>query len=155
MTKEISLSRGLVALVDDDDYEWLGQWKWCSFFKNDGPPYAARTEQGRNIFMHRLIMSAPPRQIIDHRNKNTLDNTRSNLRFASEAQNSANRRKISNAKPYKGIFRNKLRWQARVEVNHKGIYLGSYRTPEEAARAYDRAAREYFGDFAQLNFPEQ
>jgi hypothetical protein len=151
MSKTIQLTRGMVAIVDDADYDFLNQWKWCSF-KAGGKWYAFR---GPGILMHRLITGAPKEKDVDHRNGNGLDNRRKNLRVCSESQNAFNKNKYkNNTSGFKGVERRVNRWQATIRANNKRYYIGSFPTAEDAALAYDRAARELHGSFARLNFPE-
>ncbi len=160
--KEIELTQGKVALVDDSDFEWLSQWNWHA--RTDcKTPYAqrfTRVPRKHHIKMHRFIISAPIGMEVDHIDGNGLNNQRANLRLATRAQNAANRGKnIGNSTGYKGVFRyhaGQLRWSAQIGNSRgKTIYLGKFSTPEEAARAYDAAARERFGEFAKLNFPDE
>lgn len=161
--KTIPLSQGLVALVDDADFEWLSQWKWTAQRRTDGKThYAIRCVYAdgtqTRVFMHREIMQAPEGIEVDHRDFDGLHNTRDNVRLATHPQNQANRRPLSNnSSGFKGVGRsaNGQRWQASIRVNGRGHYLGGYLTKEAAALAYDAAAREHFGEFACLNFPDQ
>lgn len=161
MTREIPLSKGLVALVDDEDYDWLladGKWHVTGYTHR---LYAARTRWvGKRSFgerMHRLLL--PGTAYVDHINGNGLDNRRSNLRPASAAQNAQNRRRRSdNRSGYKGVGKSvvpRKPWIAAIGVNGTHCYLGVFATAEEAARAYDAAAVERFGEFARLNFPKE
>lgn len=107
--------------------------------------------------MHREIMVAPSGQYVDHVNGNKLDNRRENLRMCSNSQNMANRRAPRvNRSGFKGVhfFKRDGTWRAAITQDYKTKHIGYYATPEEAARAYDIKARELFGEFAQLNFPE-
>jgi hypothetical protein len=157
--REIPLTQGLVALVDAADYEWLIQWKWYAQ-KTISTWYAARNSSrgGTRIFvlMHRAIMLPEPDQLIDHRDMNGLNNTRANLRFATKHENMRHTGLTTrNTSGYKGVSWSKKgnRWFATIQINSKTKFLGNYLTPEEAARAYDVAAKEAFGEFAWLNFP--
>ena len=112
--------------------------------------------------MHRLIMSCPDDMFVDHIDGNTLNNTRENLRICTHLQNHRNKKKTRRYKgrptisQFKGVNRaSKNTWLAKLQKNRERIYLGCYPTEEEAARAYDAAAREHFGEFAKLNFPEK
>jgi hypothetical protein len=162
MVKEIPLgiSNG-VTLVDDEDFPWLSLFSW--HIKWNGTdhrfPYAGRLVNKKYILMHRVILSCPPDKIVDHKNRNTLDNQRHNLRICGKAQNSRNVRtagSLTNGIPFKGIskhkdkFRNKP-WSARLFSHGRRLSLGYYRTPEEAAEAYNAAALQHFGEFACLN----
>lgn len=161
MTREIPLSKGYVALVDDADYEWLverGPWH-ASGHKNN--LYAVHTEftppnSFKPIRMHLLIL--PTDLTVDHINRNPFDNRRSNLRIATHRQNSQNRKQRSDSKmPYKGIQRMKKDcknpWIAGISIDGKRVHLGVFPTAEDAARAYDEAARKHHGEFAYVNFP--
>jgi hypothetical protein len=153
MSKKIVLSKGKYAIVDDADFGWLNQWKWCY----TGRGTAKRTVNGKSILMHRLIMAAPDGIEVDHINRNTLDNRRVNLRFATRNQQAQNRGIQSNNRSgYLGVHYHKShqgkKWRARIGVNGKYIYLGHFHTPEEAAKAYDKAAKKWHGEFATVNF---
>jgi hypothetical protein len=122
--------------------------------------YARARLGDRTVQMHRLIMNVTlgDKVIVDHINGDRLDNRRSNLRIATVAQNSRNTRLSRlNSSGYKGVsWRSReQRWMARITRNGKSRYLGYFATAEEAARAYDAAAREAFGSFAKVNFPHQ
>jgi hypothetical protein len=151
VTREIALSRGLVALVDDEDYERLAQHRW---YATTGP-YAARKKDGKVIYMHREILGLVGRSsrvYADHKNRNTLDNRRSNLRMCTQTQNMGNvgpRR----GRRFKGVSRRGGSWRAYINLQYRQIGLGAYTSEEDAARAYDAAALKYFGEFACLNFP--
>jgi hypothetical protein len=105
--------------------------------------------------MHRAVLglSAGDRTRVDHKDHDTLDNRRSNLRVSTRSQNSANQLKTRGTSKYKGVHKLKDRWKAQIEVDGKKRYLGSFVREEEAARAYDAAAVEAFGEFALINFP--
>lgn len=152
--KRISLVDGFYALVDADDYEWLNQYTWhlC------GGGYAARAVRGTQILMHREIMDAPKGKFVDHIDGNRANNCRANLRICTQNENMRNQGKRPNAtSPFKGvyIYRRTGKWCAKLQLNGKSIWLGYFDDEVEAARAYDRAAVEYFGEFARLNFPEE
>jgi hypothetical protein len=156
--KEIHLTRGMVALVDDDLYEHLSQWKWCVTWSGFNW-YAARTQtlpnkKQQRVYMHREVLNAPPGTQVDHVSGDRLDNTRQNLRLATNQQNSCNRPAQSrNTSGYKGVSFDKARgkWDARIMSDGTQICLGRYATKEEAARAYNEASMLYHGEFARLN----
>ena len=136
-------------LVDDEDYEWLSQYRWRLFLSKSNV-YAVTSVSGQEILMHRLIMNAGPGQSIDHKSGNGLDNSRTNLRFATQKQNTANMRKRSGTtSKYKGVwyFAEINKWTARIQNE----YLGCFDTEEEAAVTYNEAARIRFGEFARPN----
>lgn len=154
--KEIPLTRGYVALVDDEDFEWLSQWKWCVHFGGTkyGKPYAMRRSGDHTMRIHRLVMGCTKGdgRHIDHINGNSLDNRRSNLRDCTPSQNGENahaNRKGSSR--FKGVSQDRGRWRARIRVKRKLYSLGHFDTEEEAARAYNESARDMFGDYACLN----
>jgi hypothetical protein len=150
--REISLSRGLIAQIDDTDSELVNRYAW--FAEDYRGKFRARAT-GTKIYMHRLIMGDPPDgHEIDHINGDALDNRRSNLRFCTRSQNAQNRgkRKGTTQSLYKGITRNKKGWQARITVDGKRISLGLFKNELEAALAYDTKAKELFGEYAKCNF---
>jgi hypothetical protein len=151
--KEIPLTKGLIALVDDCDYLDISRYKWGAGSRNGG--YVAKRKQdGKHIYMHREVLHAPDGLVVDHINHNTLDNRRSNLRLCTQKQNIRNSQlSIRNKSGYKGVHKawGHTTWRASIEVNNRYISLGYYDTPEAAARAYDDAAVKYFGNFAHTN----
>lgn len=155
MTKLIHLTQNRMAIVDDEDYDWLMQWKWY-FHKG----YAQRSIVRRKAHMHRIILNAPQGMEVDHINGNGLDNRRANLRLATRQQNGQNQRKAHNkTSRFKGVTWNKRnnKWQCAFWMPkpvNKYIYLGLFSDEIEAAKLYDRYAREHFGEFARLNFPD-
>lgn len=155
MSKKIPLSRGLFAIVDNEDFEWLNQWKW-SVHKTGNYLYAGRMCKGKTIKLHRFIMGATKFQIVDHANRNTLDHQRSNLRICNKGQNNMNAGlRVNNISGYKGVgWRPKSKtWRAQIQANRKWLHLGYFDIKEDAARAYDKAAKKLHGEFARLNFP--
>lgn len=159
MTKLINLTQGKVSLVDDDDFDRLNKHKW--FYHHNG--YAARNSahfygKRHMIQMHREIIKTPIGMETDHINQNGLDNRKENLRICTTAENQKNiKTKSNNTSGFKGVNFNKQcqGWIARITMNRQQHYLGAFSTPEEAAHAYDAAARLYHGEFAALNFPKE
>lgn len=166
MCKVLPLSAGRVAVVDTDDYERASQFKWslktAPSPRRDGKInyYAERRpSQHTYITLHGFIMSCQAGQIPDHINRDGLDNRRANLRIASTVQNAANRGpQINNTTGFKGVVvRNKksgIRYVAAIQIEGQMIHLGTFFNPEDAARRYDMAAREAWGEFAFTNFQQ-
>lgn len=141
----------MVALVDDADFEWLNQFKW--YAKGPEGRYVYAVTGSEKTRMHRLIL--PEVVLVDHQNRDTLDNRRENLRPATRTDNGANAvRRTDNTSGFKGVYWNKEKrqWVARVGVRGKRRYLGHFDDLWQAARAYDAAAKEHFGEFACANF---
>jgi len=162
--KEIPLTQGKVAIVDDEDYPLVSQYKWhadCQL----GMWYAISGKHPQ-ITMHRLILGLQPGdgEGVDHVDRNGLNNRRSNIRIATRSQNMANTKKSSGGRAdfwglnskYKGVTRRNgsRKWYVQIQVNGKTIHLGSYDDEMVAAQVYDDAAKEYFGEFARCNFGE-
>ena len=153
--KQIQLTQGQFALVDDCDHEYLSQFKWCAA-KYRGKFYAVR---GRpSVRMHRVVAERAGMKIedleVDHDDHNGLNNVRSNLRPATTSQNQWNRAlQKDNTSGFKGVcwHQRSRKWQARIRVNGKLVYLGYHDDKIDAARAYNEAAIKYFGEFAYLN----
>lgn len=150
MVKEIDVTKGAVAIVDDDDYEHLAQFKW--HLHNAG--YAVTTIKGKKEYMHRIILSAKKGDVVDHANHNTLDNRKENIRICTHRENLRNSRNFGGRSKYRGVTeykRSKYKWAAKIVTEEGTVNIGYYRTEIEAAYAYDLAAKEHFGEFALLN----
>jgi len=153
-TRIIPLTRGYSTLVDATDYDWLASYKW-SF--NEGYATCARAQVVEGFRrMHQLLLPVDPGYQVDHSNRNKLDNRRSNLRIATKQQNACNMGlRADSVTGYKGVSprhqRMGVRYWARIRVHNVSINLGRFDTPEEAALAYNDAARHYFSEFAYLN----
>ena len=154
---EVPLTQGKVALIDKSDMLIVGRFRWCATKAGPSLWYAKRTQRwggaSHTVFLHRWIIEAPPGVLVDHVNGNTLDNRRCNLRLATHGQNTVNQRKRESARRFKGVRRYHQRFHARIKQSGVEVTIGIFRTEEDAARAYDRAATETFGAFARLNFP--
>jgi len=158
--KEITLTQGRVALVDDEDYEELNKYKWCAV-KLHGIYYAKRQQKIRKdvekvILMHRQITNFKYK-MIDHIDHDGLNNQKYNLRSCNQAQNTANSRPYeNNTSGLKGVCWHKIgkKWVSQIGFNNNLIYLGLFNDKNDAGRAYDKKAIELFGEFAVLNFPD-
>lgn len=152
----IPLTQGKFAIVDADDYEWLAKYKWnCQ--NNKGGFYAFRSEGHKMIAMHREIIRAPEGLLVDHIDGNGLNNRKSNLRLCTHSQNTYNRRPNRNCSSrYKGISFHKMskKWEVAICCKGKREHLGRFDDEVKAALAYDRKAKQLFGEFAYLNFPK-
>jgi hypothetical protein len=153
MARDLQLTQGKIAVVDDGDYEWLRLFKWR--YTSGG--YAVTTVGDTLLRMHRVLLFAPHYFQVDHIDGDRLNNQRSNLRLCTRKQNSANRRNQANNKSgFKGVRWHKKhrRWYAHIQASNRLYHLGNFATAEHAALAYDAAALRLFGAFARLNFPK-
>lgn len=159
--REIPLTQGQFAIVDDGDYDWLNQYKWNVLKMNGGNFYAVRSslKNGKQyaIYMTRFILGlefGDSRQA-DHQNHNTLDNRRDNIRICTPLQNQRNQKLRSNtSSKYKGVYWDKLKqkWGVQITINRKHKHLGYWIMEEVAALRYDMVAIREYGVFVQLNF---
>jgi hypothetical protein len=161
--KEIPMPNkpGTVALVDDEDYERLSQYRWRA--KGDRDTFYAYTDiyvggKRKMTSMHSMVIKLGGKPQVDHIDHNGLNNQKSNLRAATHSENQRNRSKEKgNTSGFKGVSFQKStgQWQASIRIDGTLVYMGCYGTKEEAARAYDLAAKAKHGKFAKLNFPEE
>lgn len=155
------MTRGKFAIVDPEDYPRFAKHKWF-LAKSPTGSYAARWQRQKakntrkRIWMHREIIQIPPKMVCDHINRNGLDNRKANLRPATVSQNLCNRtkRKTKTLSKYKGLEwdKNQRKWKVRIQLNNRKINLGSFTNEIDAAKAYDKAAKKLFKEFACLNF---
>lgn len=154
--KTIPLTQGLVALVDDADFEAVNAFNWCAD-RRDRRWYASRKIKGTNKqqYLHRFLLPESPR--VDHRDGDGLNNQRKNLRPATRSQNMQGfqRKPRGTSSIYRGVTwstkRNK--WVAQIGFDGKGHFLGHFNVEADAARARDIASLKFFGKDAGLNFP--
>lgn len=156
MTKTIPLSQGKVTLVDDEDYDWLNQWKWCADAGKNNIMYAIRKEnigridgkyKRKKIRLHRAIIGAKKGEIVDHINGDGLDNRKTNLRIVTHRQNCQNLH-INKTSEYPGVSfdRSKRKWAAHIRINKKTKFLGNFNSEIEAFNTYKRAVHELIGE---------
>lgn len=156
--KLIKLTKGQHTIVDAEDYELLTIHKWHvsgKKYKRYVKASIHRFEKRKEMYMHRYLMWAENHEYVDHIDGNPLNNQKNNLRKCTNSQNMANQGTSKvNKTGYKGVkLFSKGKYAAQIQVNRKGIHLGYYSCPKQAAHAYDKAAKKYFGEFARLNFP--
>lgn len=163
--KEIKLSQrgknkslNLVALVDDNDFDYLNQWKWfADKYKNGW--YAGRqdysTGKKKYLKMHRVILGITDSKLLgEHADRNGLNNQRSNLRVATKSQNAINvSSRYNSTSNYLGVcwHKREKKWRAQITKDYKKIQIGSFDNEHEAAIAYNQKAVQLFGEFANLN----
>jgi len=160
--RRIKLTRGKYAIVEPEDFERFNQYNWhCTSYGYAcrKVPKKLRKGEERHAYMHKELCPVPNGKVVDHINRNRLDNRKANLRPATKQQNAWNskfKRKARITRFY-GIYwdKDKEKWQVRLDINGRIRRLGYYADEIEAAKAYDEAAKEYRGEFAVLNFPEK
>ena len=154
--KEIPLSQGKFALVDDEDFERLNKFKWYAhkirhgYYANRGKTITINGKRKRKMFyMHRVILDVPKGFVVDHKNGDPLDNRKSNLRIVTHRQNCQNKIHVTKSSKYPGVYRNNYgqnKWDAAITINKKIRFLGTFNEEREAAKAYERACRELVGE---------
>jgi hypothetical protein len=155
---ELELTRGLKAVVDDEDYEWLNGMSWYAQKDTKGMMYAATSIEGDIVYLHDLLMDPGEGEVVDHKDNDTLNCQKDNLIVSSYQENAMNKSKTKHPRSskHKGVTKMPNgKWKAHIGVNDKDIHLGYFKTEEAAAKAYDDAARKEFGDRAKLNFPKK
>jgi hypothetical protein len=156
---KIPLTQGKFALVDAEDYEYLNKYKWCAVTRKrkDGKRQCFYAVTHPGIRMHRLIMKTPRELEVDHKDGDGLNNQKHNLRNCTRLQNVLNQmtQQTNKTSKYRGVLWNaERRWRVQIQYKSKVYYLGYFDCEEEAARCWDKKAKELFGEFARLNFPE-
>ncbi len=152
---EVHLTQGFTTVVDTLDAPLVSQYKWYATRIGNAIYASTRIEEEGKVswlYMHRLILAAKEGELCDHKDMNTLNNTRENLRICNKAQNSANRGlQQNNTTGYKGIRKIGRKWRAYIKVNQKQIHLGSFSSIEDALIERTRAGICYFGDFYRVH----
>lgn len=150
----IRFGKDKFILIDDEDYDKV---KGLYLYSSGRNGYVKVKHNGKAVFLHRFLLGLKEedKYLVDHKNGDKLDNRKANLRLCTKAENAHNIRKLSrhNSSGYKGVFFDKYgdRWRAKIQYMGKSIFLGSFKSALEAAKAYDRAAKQYFGEFACTN----
>ncbi len=154
--EKIPLTQGQFTSVDDKVCASFAEHKWFAS-KERGRFYAKRHSSSpnrRTIAMHRVVIGAKDGQIVDHIDGDSLNNQRHNLRICTSQQNTMNGKPRGGTSKFKGVLLYKAtgRWQSRITYNYEVYHLGYFKSEVKAAEAYDKAACEFFGNFARLNF---
>lgn len=155
----IPVGRARVAFVDAQDVELVSAYSWHAHVRRNGKTYARTGRSGGvRIYMHRPILATADGMETDHRDGDGLNNRRANLRVATPSQNRANgpayRKRATTASRYRGVHWSRGAWHASIRIAQELRHLGSFSDEDNAARAYDAAALEAWGEFAHLNLPE-
>jgi hypothetical protein len=160
--RRIYLGEGRFTIVEPRDFYWVNKFHW-GLKGNSERSYAIRLvstsdNNVKYLSLHRAIMGSPKGLLVDHKNRNRLDNRRANLRIATNSQNQFNKSKTrrKTASRFVGVTFVKSigRWRAQIMLDRKNIFLGNFENETEAAKAYDSAAIKYHGEFARFNFPD-
>lgn len=154
----LPLSRGYFAMIDAEDADRVSPWLWSVLERPGRSSYVLRREKGLGtVYLHRFLMNAPPGLQVDHVDGDGLNCRRGNMRLCTASQNQMNRANARSEKSsrYKGVFWSKhhRKWIAQIKLDYVGRCIGRFDSEDDAAMAYDAAARETFGAFARLNFP--
>lgn len=157
--RKIPLTQGKFALVDDEDYKWLNQWKWHAQKNRNGDWHGARNDYSsgkrKRIIISRLIIGASKGQIVHHGNHNTLDNRKFNLQNCTRSENGSHRKKQQRKSTsiFKGVsWCGRLnKWLSQLRINGELKHFGCFDDEVEAAKRYDKGAIKYFGAFALTN----
>lgn len=153
---ELIIAKDIQVLISPQDLSICLKYKWHVMNSGYVVTYIAAGKYKQIcLFMHNLIMQPEPHLTVDHINGLKLDNRRENLRICTHSENSAARQVKTNSSGFRGVSRHGTNWRAQIVVNYKHINLGTFKSAKEAAKAYDKAAREFFREFARLNFTEE
>lgn len=168
--KKIHLTQDKYAIVDDDDFDWLNQWKWYAVCKSKSRHlwYACRSVtvgyhwigkrkkfNQKKQYMHRIVLNNPE-LFVDHINRDGLDNRKCNLRICDCSQNMGNQAKMKGKNKYKGVCSAGNGWfkasiKCKDKTNNQQIIIGKFKTEEQEALAYNEYAIKFFGEFARIN----
>jgi hypothetical protein len=149
------LTQAKFACVDPEDYAELARHKWCAA-KQGNSFYAVRSEGGRQLRMHRVILNAPAGMVVDHIDHDGLNDVKRNLRPCTPAQNAHNQRpQKGRSSQYRGVCwcKRERKWYSRIQDHGRPRSIGLYADERDAARARDAAALALHGEYAYLNLP--
>lgn len=153
--KEISITKGKVTIVDDEDFERLSKNKWFLLgrYVARNKPRSDNDGKQKPLMMHRFILGVEGKEVVDHIDGDPLNNRKSNLRICRQRENSRNRSVGLNSKSgYKGVHLvSRNRWRAYITYNYQRIHIGYFKEKRDAIIAYNKAAKKYFGSFAKEN----
>jgi hypothetical protein len=156
--KEIKLTKGFVALVDDEDFEYLNQFNWCFNIKDGAVAHTPKSgHNGKIMKMYKIIMNAPKKMEVDHINGDKLDNRKENLRVCTHSENMKNIKilRSNNTSGFKGVHKHRNKYVVNISNGSgKSEYVGIFQNKIDAAHVYDTEAIKRFGKFACLNFPK-
>lgn len=142
-----------VALIDDEDFELVKPYKWYLMYQNGREKAVAAVLYGTSLYLHRLLLGEPD-GLVDHKNRDVKDNHKTNLRITNAQGNNQNRGPLpGSSSKYKGVTKVGNKFMAQIKVGKKNHYLGLFEYEINAARAFDKKAKELSGDMAYLNFP--
>lgn len=153
----IPLSGGQFALVDAADAERVRPYRWHVSANGYARAHVQVDGRKRLVSLHRFLLDAPAGSVVDHRDRDKLNNTRANLRLCDHARNVYNTASRAGSSAYKGVYfvARVNRWKAQLQKDGAYLFQGYFDQERDAALAYDAFAREHFGEFAYLNFPEE
>ncbi len=148
----IELTQGKHAIIDDEDFDLVNVYTWCAL-KKGGNWYVSSHKHNKILYIHRLIMNPKKNEQVDHKNGDGLDNRKQNLRICNNQQNAFNAKGRQKTSKYKGVswFKQTKRWRTVIMLNKKQIHIGYFEDEIEASKAYNKKAKELFGEFARIN----
>jgi len=143
----LCLTQGKITVIDESDYDLVKQYRWCAS-NHLGRWYAVASVAGRRTYLHRLLLNS--KGVTDHRDGDGLNNRRSNLRDCTQAQNAFNRAKVGKSSTVHGVYFHKNQWCARIRINGQRIWLGGYKSEQEAKDARVSAEKMYYPNFDRV-----
>lgn len=151
MSKEIQLTRGYTTLVDDDMYDYLNQWSWNTYIKEDKYIYAARSENGRTIWIHKEILNVSNGVLVDHKDGNGLNNQRYNLRDADKTRNATNRKgkNSNNTSGHRNVCLILGYYRIQLQIEGKNhMFLEKFTDVNKAGKFAEKMRKKHYGEYA-------